>query len=208
MYNIYIDIMCPINRATIVQINTRPSTVPPDGLKGKPEHYHVPHETHHHQSHWTHLYWRHTPLINNHFATDQLICNLQSTYSILLKWNTSGSIFHRKFFLINSRFVRDLSKRKLEEPFADGNTSATVSSKENGFDDGKTNYRLKRQSPGRMELCETNFQYVTPQAALNSQGKIQLKITNRFNGKIQKSKNLCPQAIGCTWSIKWIQRVN
>lgn len=27
-----------------------------------------------------------------------------------------------------------------------------------------------------MELCETNYQYVTPQAALNSQGKSNLKL--------------------------------
>lgn len=30
--------------------------------------------------------------------------------------------------------------------------------------------RVKRQSTGREELCQTNYQYITPQAALSSQG--------------------------------------
>lgn len=32
--------------------------------------------------------------------------------------------------------------------------------------------RTKRQSSGREELCQTNYQYITPQAALNSQGAL------------------------------------
>lgn len=31
-------------------------------------------------------------------------------------------------------------------------------------------HRIKRQSPGREQLCQTTYQYITPQAALNSQG--------------------------------------
>ncbi|XP_031640221.1 protein spaetzle 5 isoform X1 [Contarinia nasturtii] len=39
------------------------------------------------------------------------------------------------------------------------------------LNDRYTNRRTKRQSTGREQLCQTTYQYVTPQAALNSQGQ-------------------------------------
>lgn len=41
-----------------------------------------------------------------------------------------------------------------------------------GLNDRSTNHRAKRQSAGREQLCQTTYQYITPQAALNSQGRI------------------------------------
>lgn len=38
------------------------------------------------------------------------------------------------------------------------------------YNDIFPNYRAKRQSAGREQLCQATYQYVTPQAALNSQG--------------------------------------
>lgn len=50
--------------------------------------------------------------------------------------------------------------------------------------DRYTNRRTKRQSSGREQLCQTTYQYITPQAALNSQGKLYYF---RFkNGSTQK----------------------
>ncbi|XP_055318359.1 protein spaetzle 5 isoform X2 [Sitodiplosis mosellana] len=40
----------------------------------------------------------------------------------------------------------------------------------NSTDSQQTNRRPKRQSAGREQLCQTTYQYITPQAALNSQG--------------------------------------
>lgn len=37
--------------------------------------------------------------------------------------------------------------------------------------DSNSGHRIKRQSAGREQLCQTTYQYITPQAALNSQGK-------------------------------------
>lgn len=34
--------------------------------------------------------------------------------------------------------------------------------------------RTKRQSPGRETLCKTSSQFITPQAALNNKGEIEL----------------------------------
>lgn len=34
--------------------------------------------------------------------------------------------------------------------------------------------RVKRQSTEREELCQTNYQYITPQAALSSQGALMI----------------------------------
>lgn len=36
--------------------------------------------------------------------------------------------------------------------------------------DSNGSHRIKRQSAGREQLCQTTYQYITPQAALNSQG--------------------------------------
>lgn len=45
-------------------------------------------------------------------------------------------------------------------------------SRRNWDDENMGRQRTKRQSPGRQSLCQANFQYITPKAALNSQGKI------------------------------------
>lgn len=74
------------------------------------------------------------------------------------------TVADRKLSLVN-RFTRDLSSKHSQN---DDELAKNATS--NVLDDGKTNYRPKRQSPGRIELCQTNYQYITPQAGLNSQG--------------------------------------
>lgn len=54
-----------------------------------------------------------------------------------------------------------------------------------GLNDRSTNRRGKRQSAGREQLCQTTYQYITPQAALNSQGRI----LNSENTETKKKKN-------------------
>lgn len=39
------------------------------------------------------------------------------------------------------------------------------------YDDHISNRRAKRQNADRQQLCQTTYQYITPQAALNSQGE-------------------------------------
>lgn len=44
--------------------------------------------------------------------------------------------------------------------------------------DGRRN---KRQSSGREQLCQTTYQYITPQAALNSQGNLGIRIEDKIS---------------------------
>lgn len=122
----------------------------------------------------------------------------------VLHWFIIALSFHAWIFyhFLSQDFVRDLSKQM------DTNTSANISPKENSFnyDDGKSDYRPKRQSPGRMELCETNYQYVTPQAALNSQGNTKLKYWNWIQSQNQpfifgRQLDVCGQSGGYSTSI-------
>lgn len=56
--------------------------------------------------------------------------------------------------------------------------NGTIAEKENEIEQENDLYqmrtakknRVRRQSPGRQSLCQTNFQFITPKAALNSQG--------------------------------------
>lgn len=41
--------------------------------------------------------------------------------------------------------------------------------------------RNKRQSSGREQLCQTTYQYITPQAALNSQGNLWIRIEDKIS---------------------------
>lgn len=84
------------------------------------------------------------------------------------------------FRLFNFRYVRDLSTKSqlLSEEYLELNSSSSIiigtplaDNLQSSYD-GTSNYRVKRQSPGRQQLCQTNYQYITPQAALNSQGAI------------------------------------
>lgn len=88
------------------------------------------------------------------------------------------------------RIVRDISKKataqKTESPLIidtiDGEDASKhhVSSRDVslnmdlldivGVDRGSKS-RVRRQSPGRMSLCPTTSQFITPQAALNSKGR-------------------------------------
>lgn len=79
------------------------------------------------------------------------------------------------------RYARDLSKKEIftlddfdfttAKPSNETDISENIIEKEDSHvfkEKGRS--RLKRQSPGRESLCQANFQYITPQAALNSQG--------------------------------------
>ncbi|XP_031640226.1 protein spaetzle 5 isoform X2 [Contarinia nasturtii] len=89
-------------------------------------------------------------------------------------------------YLINQRYARDVSAHsKTSQYFSKNstveatrpsyiNTAQRSSSNQltlSELNDRYTNRRTKRQSTGREQLCQTTYQYVTPQAALNSQGQ-------------------------------------
>lgn len=54
---------------------------------------------------------------------------------------------------------------------ANTSTPKSVDGEHSAQLDERNQHRAKRQSPGRQSLCQANFQYITPKAALNSQGK-------------------------------------
>lgn len=63
------------------------------------------------------------------------------------------------------RFARDLSVQSGVLDAQTFNSSAL-----SPLPTSISGHRAKRQSAGREQLCQTTFQYITPQAALNSQG--------------------------------------
>lgn len=111
---------------------------------------------------------------NSHF----LLKNVNGfTISLNLNWHFYHSIWTFQ------RYVRDISThaRFLRHISTNSTLKATLAMPANNFqrssfnqhDSLGLNHRSKRQSTGRREqLCQTTYQYITPQAALNSQGKI------------------------------------
>lgn len=77
------------------------------------------------------------------------------------------------------RYVRDIASRPRFPRNAPSNSSvpATIATPANQLQrssstgpNDRYSSRRKRQSAGRESLCEATYQYITPQAALNSQG--------------------------------------
>lgn len=66
--------------------------------------------------------------------------------------------------------------------------SASNQNELTGLNDRSANRRSKRQSAGREQLCQTTYQYITPQAALNSQGRIFVFL--KYRTKFEKKKTL------------------
>lgn len=54
--------------------------------------------------------------------------------------------------------------------------------------DGRRN---KRQSSGREQLCQTTYQYITPQAALNSQGITKLNTKENLKFEFNTTRIAC-----------------
>lgn len=90
-----------------------------------------------------------------------------------------------------NRFVRDVSPKEIfshedfnfmsnENENEKSAANDTIATQENEIEHDNDLYqmqkakknRVRRQSPGRQSLCQTNFQFITPKAALNSQGKL------------------------------------
>lgn len=68
---------------------------------------------------------------------------------------------HLQNFNSSNQISSNTSRRKTSSAAA---TAAAASV------DPNFGHRIKRQSTGREQLCQTTYQYITPQAALNSQG--------------------------------------
>lgn len=90
-----------------------------------------------------------------------------------------------KIIFYFERFARDISSRRRfsRETATNSSVIATMPTPANNLqrsggenipsesNAGYLSRRIKRQSAGREQLCQTTYQYITPQAALNSQGK-------------------------------------
>lgn len=114
-------------------------------------------------------------------------------FSKLVKCSLSNSIQMTNVLFPFRRYVRDIVSRPRFPRRAPSNSSvpATIatpanqlqrspSNEPNEPNDRYSGRRNKRQSAGRESLCETTYQYITPQAALNSQGRYIPGIRNRM----------------------------
>lgn len=75
---------------------------------------------------------------------------------------------------MHARYSREIASNSTIEatlPTPTNHTQQSSASNQNELIE-LNNRRAKRQSTGREQLCQTTYQYITPQAALNSQGKI------------------------------------
>lgn len=117
---------------------------------------------------------------------------------------------------LSKRYVRDISshRRLVREVANNTATAPTLVNHLHQFNstDSRTvsesaesnaGHRIKRQSPGREQLCQTTYQYITPQAALNSQGK--LYNCSRIWIQIGSIKNWCDLMMNVLlkiWNLK------
>lgn len=107
----------------------------------------------------------------------------------------SSSEIHHRYSSVTPNNPSEWLKRFARELRSLHNRTVTEeNSKIYGTTSQTERYRIKRQSPGKLSLCDTTSQYVTPQAALNSKGlKLLLFLFNFTNFFKYRQLDVCGQ---------------
>lgn len=81
----------------------------------------------------------------------------------------------------HARQITSNSSESITMPTPADELQQSASIRDNRSIDRTDARRNKRQSSGREQLCQTTYQYITPQAALNSQGNLGIRIEDKIS---------------------------